>query len=250
MRKVTLSEASTTALVVGAGAVVPLLLGAATYNPPAHGTPLEAQLWWRSCVAIFSALMAAGVLGFVLPQFQGLRFRVPWQWMPTVNHSSSRIHGWKDPSIWKRVEPTMPPGAGASPAINAAQSGPVFAFEVALGNSQEIEFEIPLRINLKGVLQLAVGEEERYAADVYIDCPAARIEPAHETAEISPHHFYIPKSANGTVYGFAAGFITFAELPNRRKSFRIFSIGVTHVNPTRGVVTFLVLCYSWYVEHG
>jgi hypothetical protein len=168
---------------------------------------------------------------------------------PFGQPQSSIGGGWKDPSIWRRVEPTMPPDSAKLPAINAAKSGPLFAFELGLGNSQAIEFDVPLRINLKGVLQLASGEEQ-YGADIYIDSPAAQIEAAHEAAEIGHHHFYIPRAASGTVYGQAAGFICYSEFPGGRQFYRVFSVGVTHVNPTRGIVTFLVLCHNWYVEHG
>ena len=77
MEKVTLSGAGTTAVLLGPGVVVSLLIATASVNVT---PPLSSALWWQICMWVFSAISVFGVVALAYPALYArrLRLRVPW----------------------------------------------------------------------------------------------------------------------------------------------------------------------------
>jgi len=144
---------------------------------------------------------------------------------------------------WSRVTPSMPQAAAAHQVICTVRGEPIYSFELAVGDVQEIQFEGPIKITLHGVLHAAAGGTDYYAADVDIDASGQFINHRCKGAwvqKLSYTRFRIAQRPNQ----FSDGFTVFLAQHSDR-NFKAFSLAVDRTSPERGTALFTALCTSW-----
>jgi hypothetical protein len=251
MQKPTLPEFRTTAILLGPGVVVSLLIAAATYTPPAHVPTLTGQLWWRICMGVFGVLSALGVWGYVAPHLQGLRLRSPLYYAKIFEGAVVPA-----PAVlverWERMPWLHANDIPRREELGVPAEQPMQTIDIAPGNFQEVRWAgVLMRISYTGQfrnpsdgtlgVQLRIEGTRRAIGGLTFDGGPAVDSSAGQGLHILPEG--IATVLGGLVVTPGAGCVYHHEVSEN--SYLVCVLYVDHINPQSGVLRLNGLFASW-----
>jgi hypothetical protein len=84
--------------------------------------------------------------------------------------------------------------------------GPIFDFDLGIGDGQEIHFEMGIRIDQKAIVRSGTGDDERYGAKVFFDLHGSVVNGGLYTQRIATNEYIMPRAPSLNHEGFSVDF--------------------------------------------
>ena len=147
---------------------------------------------------------------------------------------------------WRIVTPMQPAAVAPNGPIDVHPGRAIYTFDLAAGDVQVINFELPIKIELCSVLCADAGADERFAVEVDIDA-AGQVINVRDVRDLgwvdklSHRRFRFSKRENPFNDGFTAFLVQHFD---EKRGYRALSIAVESISTTRGTASFSVLATS------